>query len=160
MVPYGNSMITKIDQIFCNFPKNTFMIDFKEDFRSLLKNGKLIHKNRFYKGTKEFRRMTSIVNDRNGQNRFRPKPKFRSTLPKFRPKFRPKLAPNFSPILAKNCHQKLLLSKIQMTSYIFWSMKLIHVYLIYHCFITKMNQKLYWNFKIGKLWRKLPNRVI
>ena len=103
---------------------------------------------------------TSIVNDRNGKNQFRPKPKFRSTLPKIRPKFRPKLAPNFSPILAKNCHQKLLLRKIQMTSYIFWSMKLIHVYLIYHCFITKMNQNLYWNFKIGKLWRKLPNRVI
>ena len=46
-------MITKIDKIFCNDPKNTFMIDFKEDFRGLLKNGKLIHKNRFYKGKYE-----------------------------------------------------------------------------------------------------------
>jgi len=31
-----------------------------------------------------------IVNDRNGENQFRPKPKFRPSWPKVRPKFRPK----------------------------------------------------------------------
>ena len=32
-----------------------------------------------------------LVNDRNDQNQFRPKPKFRLSWPNFRPKFRPKL---------------------------------------------------------------------
>ena len=34
-----------------------------------------------------------VVNDRNGQNQFRPKPKFRPMWPKVRPKFRPKQCP-------------------------------------------------------------------
>ena len=35
------------------------------------------------------------MNDRNGQNQFRPKPKFRPSWPKVRPKFRPKLYQNY-----------------------------------------------------------------
>ena len=37
-----------------------------------------------------------VVNDRNGQNEFRPKPKFRPSWPKVRPKFRPKLYTTFA----------------------------------------------------------------
>ena len=60
----------------------------------------------------------SIVNDRNGKNQFRPKPKFRPSWPKVRPKVRPKLyskmAQNYVKIgvlLPKNCTHKLGLFK-------------------------------------------------
>ena len=58
---------------------------------------------------------SSVVNEQNGQNWFRPKPKFRPSWPKVRPKFRPKiyqkLRENNGVFLYENFSQSALTSK-------------------------------------------------
>ena len=113
---------------------------------------------------------TKVVNDRNGQNQFRPKPKFRPSWPKVRPKFRPKkyqkLRENGGSFSIRKFFLRLglLLNEIQIA----WGNHFIFILLLAYEIIILLRElekiaknvnKLTWNLpKNSSKWRFLPFR--
>ena len=114
--------------------------------------------------------VSKLVNDRNGQNQFRPKPKFRPCWPKVRPKFRPKkyqkLRENGGSFSIRKFFLRLglLLNEIQIA----WGNHFIFILLLAYEIIILLRElekiaknvnKLTWNLpKNSSKWRFLPFR--